>query len=204
MPGRQALPGSDATISNTLASPDPLGGLAVGWVTPFWTAKRACPTSHIPHPFGCSWEKNANPGARCQPTSQASLTGESSPIVKFAVAPKYPTLSLEGRVYGDLTVRVTIDRAGSVKDAAVTNGYLMLREAAVGAAQQWKFQASSASKRVMVSRFSFVLLPEISAVISQTVFLPPTGIEIRQKPADPLVQGQEGESTLVEHPISTI
>ncbi|HEY2121187.1 MAG TPA: TonB family protein [Candidatus Acidoferrum sp.] len=131
------------------------------------------------------------------------FAGESSSMVKFAVAPKYPTLPLEGRVYGEVTVRVTIDRGGSVKVATVTNGHPMLREAAVDAAQQWKFQTSSASKRMVVLRFSFVLLPENSAVISQTVFLPPTGIEIRQKPAEPLVQDQEGEFTLVEHPIST-
>ena len=59
------------------------------------------------------------------------LAGESArPIVKFAMAPKYPTLTLEGRVSGVVTVRVTIDRSGGVKSAKVIEGHPMLAEAA--------------------------------------------------------------------------
>jgi hypothetical protein len=36
------------------------------------------------------------------------FAGESSPAVKLATAPKYPILTLAGRVYGKVTVRVTI------------------------------------------------------------------------------------------------
>jgi outer membrane biosynthesis protein TonB len=64
------------------------------------------------------------------------FAGESSPAVKLAVAPKYPTLTPAGRVYGQVTVRVTIDRTGTVKDTRVVEGHPMLREAAVNAAQQ--------------------------------------------------------------------
>src|SRR5208282_531779 len=78
---------------------------------------------------------------------------ESWPVVKLAVAPRYPTLPLEGRVYGEVIVRVTIDRSGGVKDATVTNGHPMLREAAVAAAQQWKFQESSVSNRIAILKF---------------------------------------------------
>src|SRR5271157_4655190 len=101
------------------------------------------------------------------------FAGESSPAVKFAVAPKYPTLTLAGRVYGEVTVRVTIDRAGAVKGAKVTEGHPMLREAAVNAAQQWKFAEGSVDSRVATLRFSFVILPDSSKVQSQTIFLPP-------------------------------
>jgi TonB family protein len=130
------------------------------------------------------------------------MAGESSPAVKFAVAPKYPFLTLEGRVYGVVTIRVTIDPAGSVKKAAVTEGHPMLREAALDAAQQWKFEPSSAQKRTTLLKFSFVLLPANSEVNSQTIFLPPTGMEIRQKPAEPAVEDQGGDFMVVEHPIS--
>jgi TonB family protein len=131
------------------------------------------------------------------------IAGESSPAVKFAVAPKYPTLTLAGRVYGQVTVRVTIDRAGAVKDATVTDGHPMLREAAMDAAQQWKFEESSLPKRVATLKFSFVLLPEDSQVASQTVFLPPMGIEIRQKPAAlPALEDEGGEFHLDQHPLS--
>jgi TonB family protein len=130
------------------------------------------------------------------------FAGESSPAVKFAVAPKYPTLTLAGRIYGEVVVRVTIDRAGAVKAAKVTEGHPMLREAAVNAAQQWKFVESSVDQRVATLKFSFVILPDNSQVQSQTIFLPPAGIEIRQKPAAPAVEDQEGEFSPDQHPIS--
>jgi TonB family protein len=130
------------------------------------------------------------------------FAGESSPAVKFAVAPKYPTLTLAGRICGEVVVRVTIDRAGAVKAAKVTEGHPMLREAAVNAAQQWKFVESPVDQRVTTLKFSFVILPDNSQVQSQTIFLPPAGIEIRQKPAAPAVEDQEGEFSPDQHPIS--
>ncbi len=131
------------------------------------------------------------------------FAAEPKPAVKSAVAPKYPTLTLSGRIFGEVTVRVTIDRAGAVKDAKVTEGHPMLREAAVDAAQQWKFAESSLAKRVATLRFSFVILPEDSEVTSQTVFLPPMGIEIRQKPAAlPALEDEDEQFHPAEHPIS--
>lgn len=130
------------------------------------------------------------------------FAGESSPAVKFAVAPKYPTLTLAGRVYGEVTVRVTIDRAGAVKTAKVTEGHPMLREAAVNAARQWRFVESSGDNRVAMLKFNFVILPDNSQVQSQTIFVPPAGFEIRQKPVAPAVEDQEGEFSPEQHPIS--
>ena len=130
------------------------------------------------------------------------FAGESSPAVKFAVAPKYPTLTLAGRVYGEVLVRVIIDRAGAVKAAQVTEGHPMLREAAVDAAHQWKFAGSSLQQRVVTLKFSFVILPEDSQVQSQTVFLPPTGIEIRERPAKAVMDDEDGEFHPDKHPLS--
>ena len=123
------------------------------------------------------------------------LAGESSPPVRLAVAPKYPTLTLAGRIYGRVTVRVTIDCAGAVKDARVVEGHPMLREAAVNAAQQWKFDESTATERVAMLKFNFVILPANSKVQAQTVFLPPHGVEIRRKPIEPAkpAAGEQGE-----------
>ena len=129
------------------------------------------------------------------------FAGEPSPAVKSAVAPKYPTLTLAGRVFGQVTVCVTIDRTGAVKDTKVTDGHPMLREAAVAAAQQWKFAEGSVSKRVATLRFNFVILPEDSDVQSQTVFLPPAGIEIRQRPAKPVTEDEDGEFHFEKQPI---
>jgi TonB family protein len=124
-----------------------------------------------------------------------ALAGESSPAVKLAVAPKYPTLTLAGRIYGQVTVRVTIDRAGAVKDARVVEGHPMLREAAVNAAQQWRFKEGAAEERVATLKFSFVILPANSKLQAQTVFLPPQGVEIRQKPIEPAkpAAGEQGD-----------
>ena len=121
--------------------------------------------------------------------------GESAPAVKLAVAPKYPTLTLAGRIYGQVNVRVTIDRAGAVKDARVVEGHPMLREAALNAAQQWKFAEGAAQDRVATVKFSFVILPANSKLQAQTVFLPPAGVEIRQKPVEPAkpAAGEQGD-----------
>ncbi len=125
-----------------------------------------------------------------------------APLVKSAVAPKYPTLTLAGRIYGEVQVRVAIDPRGAVQDVHVISGHPMLREAAVAAAKQWKFEPSTASKRSTLLTFKFVILPPTSEVRSETVFLPPTGIEIRQKPADPEVEQQQGDTSPESDPIS--
>lgn len=130
-------------------------------------------------------------------------SAEAPPPVKLAVAPKYPALTLAGRVDGVVTVRVTIDRTGDVKTADVVKGHPMLRETALDAAQQWKFEESAAAKRTATLKFRFVILPDSSVVKSQTVFLPPTGIEIRQKPVEPSVEDQGGEFIVDQHPIFT-
>ena len=121
------------------------------------------------------------------------FAGEPSPAIKLAVAPKYPTLTLAGRVYGKVTVRVTIDRAGAVKDARVVEGHPMLRQAAVNAALQWKFEENAAQERGATLKFSFVILPPNSKVQAQTIFLPPSGVEIRQKPVEPAKPAAGGQ-----------
>ncbi len=129
--------------------------------------------------------------------------GDTAPGVKSAVAPKYPALILAGRIYGEVLVRVTIDSAGDVKQAKVTEGHPMLREAAEEAARQWKFEAGAAPKRVAVLNFSFVILADDAKEKSGTVFQPPLGIEIRQKPPVPVMEDQGGEFQPVQQLILT-
>jgi TonB family protein len=131
------------------------------------------------------------------------IARESLPAVRLAVAPKYPALTLAGRVYGQVTVRVTIDPAGSVQNASVTEGHPMLRESALVAARQWKFARSTVGARVTTLRFGFVILPDSASVSSQVIFLPPNGFEIRQKPPSSSVQdGDRNDSEPVANPIS--
>lgn len=130
------------------------------------------------------------------------FAGESAPAVTFAVAAKYPALTLAGRVCGEVVVSVTIDSAGSVKGTNVIEGHPMLRESAVNAASQWKFEESSLEKRVAILKFNFVILPEAPEAKSQTIFTPPYGIEIRQRPVSPLLQDQGDEPVSAQQPIS--
>lgn len=130
------------------------------------------------------------------------LAGESSPAVRIAVAPKYPSLTLAGRIYGDVTVSVIIDRSGCVEETKVLDGHPMLREAAVLAARQWQFAKGLLPRRKATLTFRFVLLPEDSQLKSQTVFLPPTGFEIREKPAPTSMEDQQAAPGRQEQPIS--
>jgi len=136
---------------------------------------------------------------------QPSLVGrESAPVVKVAVAPKYPPLTLAGRVYGKVQVRVKINPSGDVTDASVVEGHPMLREASLSAARQWKFVSDPASERATTLKFNFVVLPETAQLSSQVIFLPPNGFEVRQKPPSPGVQdGNEDDPGPKTNPISS-
>jgi hypothetical protein len=96
-------------------------------------------------------------------------------------------------------VHVTIDRAGAVKDARVVEGHPMLRAAAVNAAQQCEFEEDAAQERVATLKISLATLPANSKVQAQTVFLPPVGVEIRQKPVEP-AKPAAGEQSGGERP----
>jgi len=127
---------------------------------------------------------------------------ESRPSVRLAVAPKYPALTLAGRVYGEVSIRVVIDRSGNVRDADVLQGHPMLRDAALFAARQWEFAPSSAATRSTTLKFSFVLLPDTAEVASEMIFLPPFGFEVRQKPPSATLQDGDDDAGPQQHSIS--
>jgi TonB family protein len=131
------------------------------------------------------------------------LGARSIPAVKVAVAPSYPSVTLAGRIYGDVTVSVAINRAGTVEGAAVLDGHPMLREAALSAARQWQFARSSLASRKATLTFRFVILSEDSEVKSETLFLPPAGYEIRERPEPAsLMEDQQGEAGPSRDPVS--
>ena len=137
---------------------------------------------------------------------QPSLVGrESAPKVKLAVAPKYPALTLAGRVYGQVIIRVKISPSGDVTDASVIEGHPMLRESALLAAREWKFAPSRIEERATTLKFNFVVLSDMAPLNSQVIFLPPNGFEIRQKPPAPGVQDGNGQDPGPEaNPVSLI
>lgn len=131
------------------------------------------------------------------------LVAESAPPVKVAVAPKYPALTLAGRIYGDVAVSIEINRSGAVGQSQVISGHPMLREAALVAARQWQFAKSSSPLRRATLTFRFVILPEDSDVKSQTLFLPPAGFEVRERPEPASrMEEQQDEPRITPEPIS--
>jgi TonB family protein len=55
-------------------------------------------------------------------------------------APVYPPLAKAAKVSGSVVVEVTIDEVGNVISARALSGHPLLKDAAVGAAQQWTFK----------------------------------------------------------------
>jgi hypothetical protein len=63
----------------------------------------------------------------------------------------------------------------------------MLKEAAIVAAKNWKFDRASAQTRAVTLSFSFVILSEQAESEGETKFLPPDQIEISKRPLPPTV-----------------
>ena len=61
------------------------------------------------------------------------------------VEPAYPPLAKAAHISGAVVVEVTIDELGNVQSARVISGHPLLKDAAVQAAQGWKFQPTSLS-----------------------------------------------------------
>lgn len=73
--------------------------------------------------------------------------------------PEYPALATAARVSGTVEVEVTLDQEGNVKSARAISGHPFLKDAAVAAAQRWKFdpvKLSFATTSTMVGTLTFV------------------------------------------------
>jgi TonB family protein len=120
-------------------------------------------------------------------STAAFALGQDASLPKAAVAPKYPSLAVQGRISGVVVVRTTVGSAGEVSQVEVVSGHPMLKEAAVEAAKNWKFESASAQTRAVTLRFSFVILPEKAESEGETTFLPPDQIEISKRPLPPTI-----------------
>jgi len=87
---------------------------------------------------------NLAPPAQPAPEGPVSVGGEvRPPKVISSVPPIYPLMALQANVQGNVVVRITIDRAGSVSDAQAISGPAILRQAAVDALRQRKYAPST-------------------------------------------------------------
>lgn len=60
--------------------------------------------------------------------------------VKKRVEPQYPKVAKEAKITGSVTAIMLIDRRGNVFRACAINGHPLLKDAAIKAALQWKFE----------------------------------------------------------------
>jgi TonB family protein len=78
--------------------------------------------------------------------------------------PPYPAIAKAARASGEVIVRVSINESGDVSEANVISGHMLLREAAVQSARQWKFKPTLLSGRPIEIRgiltFNFRLVDE--------------------------------------------
>ncbi|MBN2241109.1 MAG: TonB family protein [Acidobacteria bacterium] len=61
-----------------------------------------------------------------------------SKLIQYA-APDYPPMALRDNVQGTVTLKVTVDEGGNVKEIEVVEGNPLLNTAAVDAVKQWKY-----------------------------------------------------------------
>jgi periplasmic protein TonB len=64
------------------------------------------------------------------------------PRLLSSVLPLYPAMARETGIEGDVVIDTTIDKTGRVTDTKVISGPSMLREAALDAVRQWKYEPS--------------------------------------------------------------
>jgi TonB family protein len=97
-----------------------------------------------------SQDREAVPVERFQPA-----------VAKKRVKPDYPAIARTSRTYGKVIVEVTIDAQGGVSTAKAIGGPLMLHQAAINAAKQWKFEPARRGGRAvfdtMTIAFDFTL-----------------------------------------------
>lgn len=104
----------------------------------------------------------ANPGAgadglRGNATIGSLFSGSSRPIVKSAkpitissgvaagmliekTAPVYPPIAKSARVSGTVELNATISKSGTIQDAHVVSGPVMLQQAAIDAVRRWRYK----------------------------------------------------------------
>ena len=68
------------------------------------------------------------------------LVSREAPKVIHRVPPKYPVTALKAHIQGSVLLEVVSDNDGNVKSVKIINGHPLLRNAAVEAVKQWKYE----------------------------------------------------------------
>jgi len=93
------------------------------------------------------------------PPAEFQRTGgevQQARLIK-SIPPVYPTIARSNRVTGDVLVDALIDTAGHVTTVKVVSGPVMLRQAAVQALQQWKYEPARLDGQPVAMHLSLVV-----------------------------------------------
>ena len=85
-----------------------------------------------------------NPGT-LNTTVHATTLGAGASSVLYSPVPAYPPAAVSAHVQGEVRVQANVDRQGNVSSVRVISGPPLLREAALDAAQRWRFRPTSES-----------------------------------------------------------
>lgn len=90
-----------------------------------------------------------NPPAPPVPVVGLGSSGKTAtePKLISSTRPMYPQLAKQGNVEGDVVVSADIDATGKVAGAKVVSGPMYLRQAAVDAVQNWKYEPAMLNGR---------------------------------------------------------
>lgn len=126
----------------TTVVPDLVGGrYEAAFRDACWDGRRAVPC----HPNYFAWrlEGYAGPPAERGPRP-VELVDHASWQFSGYVAPVFPPIALAARLFGDVRLRLVVDRAtGAVTAAEVVEGRPLLDASALTAARQWRFVAGT-------------------------------------------------------------
>lgn len=104
----------------------------------------------------------------------------NQPLLVEAVAPVYPMLAVYSATAGKVTVKVTVDKAGTVISAQATSGHKLLAASAEDAARRWRFATGSGETELTIV-FVYRILPKGTQDVElATRFRTPNQIEIRR------------------------
>lgn len=101
-----------------------------------------------------------------------------------AVAPIYPPPALAKKVGGEVIVSVRVDEAGHVVDASAVSGNVLLEEASVSAAKEWRFAASYRPSTDHLV-FAYEWFEAGRPFQARTIFAPPNRMTIRAERVAP-------------------
>jgi TonB family protein len=99
-------------------------------------------TGALPGVMGSS-DVASPPAPEIQPEGPVKIGGlVKEPKLLSSTLPVYPTFAKEAHIEGDVVIRTTIDKNGSVTHMEVVSGPTMLRQSALEALGRWKYVPS--------------------------------------------------------------